>query len=62
LKSLGVLRSWPKTNYNQIVGCTFILFTNVLFIMTSPFMFVFGDDSVIRYTGAYDITSDVSDA
>jgi len=30
--------------------------------MSSPFLFVFGDDRVIRYTGADDITSDVGDA
>jgi len=30
--------------------------------MSSPFLFMFGDDRVIRYTGAYDITGDVGDA
>jgi len=30
--------------------------------MSSPFLFVFGDDRVIRYTGVNDITSDASDA
>jgi len=30
--------------------------------MSSPFLFVFGDDRVIRYTGADDITGDASDA
>jgi len=30
--------------------------------MSSPFLFVFGDDRVIRYTGPYDITGDAGDA
>jgi len=30
--------------------------------MSSPFMFVFGDDRVIRYTGVDDITGDAGDA
>jgi len=30
--------------------------------MSSPFLFVFGDDRVIRYMGADDITGDVGDA
>jgi len=30
--------------------------------MNSPFLFVFGDDRVIRYTGANDITADAGDA
>jgi len=34
----------------------------LFFIMSSPFLFVFGDDCVIRYTGADDITGDVGDA
>jgi len=30
--------------------------------ISSPFLFVFGDDHVIRYTGADDDTSDVMNA
>jgi len=30
--------------------------------MSSPFLFVFDDDSVIRYTGADDITCDACNA
>jgi len=30
--------------------------------MSSPFLFVFGDDRVIRYTRAEDIIGDVGDA
>jgi len=30
--------------------------------MSSPFLFVFGDDRVIRYTEADDITGDDGDA
>jgi len=30
--------------------------------MSSTFLFVFGDDRVIRYTGADDATRDVGDA
>jgi len=32
------------------------------FIMSSPFLFVFSDDRVIRYTGADDIIGDAGDA
>jgi len=35
----------------------------VIFILiSSPFLFVFGDDCVIRYTGADDDTGDAEDA
>jgi len=35
----------------------------VIFIfISSPFLFVFGDDRVIRYMGADDDTSEVEDA
>jgi len=30
--------------------------------MSSPFLFVFGDDRVIHYMGADDITGDAGDA
>jgi len=30
--------------------------------MSSPFLFVFSDDRVIRYTGAVDITGDAGNA
>jgi len=29
--------------------------------LSSPFLFVFGDDRVIRYAGADDVTGDVGD-
>jgi len=38
-----------------------ILYVNCIFI-SSPFLFVFGDDRVIRYTGADDDTGDAEDA
>jgi len=33
-----------------------------LLLLSSPFLFVFTDDRVIRYTGAGAATSDASDA
>jgi len=38
-----------------------IIYVNFIFI-SSPFMFVIGDDRVIRYIGADDDTCDVVDA
>jgi len=34
----------------------------LLLLLSSPFLFVFGDDRVIRYTGAEDNTGDAGDA
>ena len=58
------LSSWPRTNSGELDGCiVFILlyYMLVLFI-SSPFLFVFDDDHVIRYTGADDNTCDAGDA
>ena len=38
-----------------------IIYVNSIFI-SSPFLFVFGDDRVICYTGANDDIGDVGDA
>ena len=34
----------------------------VILCISSPFLFVFGDDRVIHYTGVDDTTGDASDA
>jgi len=44
------------------MGVFLILLTNMLFILSSPFLFVLADDRVIHYTGADDITGDVREA
>jgi len=33
-----------------------------LLLLSSPFLFVFGDDRIILYTGAVDDTGDVTNA
>jgi len=33
-----------------------------LFILSSPFLFMFGDDRAIRYARANDVTGDAGDA
>jgi len=58
------LSSWSRTNLGELDGCiVFILlyYMLVLFI-SSPFLFVFGNDHVICYTGADDNTSYAGDA
>ena len=39
-----------------------VLLNYISIFMSSPFLFVFGDDRVIFYTGADDATGDVVDA
>jgi len=41
-----------------IYMCIYMLF----YFLSSPFLFVYGDDRVIRYTGADVATGDVEDA
>jgi len=44
------------------LGVLLIFLIYMLNCISSPFMFVIGDDRVIRYTGADDVTGDVVDA
>jgi len=39
-------------NYDYVYVC----------IVSSPYLFVIGDDHVIRYTGAYDVAGSASEA
>jgi len=43
---------------------TYLVFLYICYFIfiNSPFLFVYGDDRVIRYTGAYVNTGDVEDA
>jgi len=47
------------------MGVLIIYSINLYFVsnfISSPFLFVIGDDRVIRYTGGYDDTCDIVDA
>ena len=47
------------------IGVSFVYFVNLYNIsnfISSPFLFVIGDDRVIRYTGADDDIGDAEDA
>jgi len=66
LRSLGELGTWPRTNLKGSVRCIDFIFLSYkfffLFFISSPFLFVLGDDCVFPYTGAVDATGDVVDA
>jgi len=40
----------------------FCYIISYFYVISSPFLFVIGDDRVIRYMGAYDATSEAVDA
>jgi len=42
--------------------CTLYIYIYCFYYLSSPFLFVYGDDRVIRYTGADVDTGDAEDA